>query len=193
LLSTVAKETLDLWPINWLGLSRNYLGDGEMEIIAALVRSVNAKTMIEFGCRDGRTACVLLRNVPSLQRYIGIDVPMSYQPGLPHQRREMVPNPGWRAFSDPRFELVLRPCGSLDLTERDLEPCDAAFIDGDHSERVVTHDSELARALVRPGGMIIWHDYVNHAVEVTRVLDRLSFDGWPIQAVEKTWLAFCRT
>jgi predicted O-methyltransferase YrrM len=192
LLETVGKEALDLWPVNWLGHPRSYLNDGEMEVIAALARGVEPKTMIEFGCRDGRTASVLLHNIPQLERYIGIDVPMSYSPELAHQRSEMVAHPGWRAFSDPRFELILRPCGSLDLTAADLEPCDVAFIDGDHSERVVAHDSHLAREIVRKGGIIIWHDYFNGAVEVQQVLDRLHDQGWPIQHVADTWLAFCR-
>jgi predicted O-methyltransferase YrrM len=163
-----------------------------MEIIAGLLRDVDAKTMIEFGCRDGRTARVLLHNVTALQRYIGVDVPMEYEPGLQHQRNEMVPNPGYLAAADPRFDLVLRKCGTLDLGPQDFEPCDVVFIDGDHSEAVVAYDSNLARALVKPGGIIIWHDYCNRAVEVTRVLELDRQRGHDIRHVEGTWLAFER-
>jgi len=189
---TVDKSTFDIWPIDWLGLHRNYLVDGEMEVIAALVR--NAKSMIEFGCRDGRTARVLLHNVSALEHYVGIDVPSTYQPGLPHQRSEMVPNPGCYVSDDQRFELIIRERGSLDLGPQDLPLCDAAFIDGDHSERVVAHDSDLARAMVKPGGVIIWHDYASsHLEDVRRVIDRLSAQGWPIRAIKGTWLAFRQT
>jgi len=165
-----------------------------MEIIAALINSVAAKSMVEFGCRDGRTAKVLLHNVPTLERYIGVDVPMTYQPGLPHQRNEMVHNPGYLAAGDLRFELVLRERGSLDLGLQDIGPVDAVFIDGDHSELAVAHDSYLARALVKPGGVIIWHDYHNdHVVDVKKVLDRLyNEEGWPIKIIGGTWLAFQR-
>jgi len=45
---------------------------------------------------------------------------------------------------------------------------------------------------VRPGGIIIWHDATNDAVEVRRVLDRLRAQGWPIETVPNTWLAFRR-
>ena len=178
--------------IDWLGLHREYLRPGEMEIIVDLVRSVDAKDMLEIGCRDGRTARVLLTNVRSLRRYIGVDVPMSYQPALEHQRREMVPRPGFLAATDGRFELIIREHGSLDLTPDELPDFDAVFIDGDHSEAAVLHDSQLAAAIVRPQGIIIWHDANNGSVEVTQVLDHLRAQNWPIETVEGTWLAYRR-
>jgi hypothetical protein len=80
-----------------------------------------------------------------------------------------------------------------ELTRDDLEPCDAVFIDGDHSVKEVSHDSELARELVRLGGIICWHDNLNPAVEVTQVLKRLNASGWPIKQVAGSWIAFMRT
>jgi predicted O-methyltransferase YrrM len=177
-------------PVEWLGLHREYLNTGEMEIIASLLRSVCAESMIEFGCRDGRTAKVLLHNVPSLQRYVGVDVPMKYEPTLSHQRREMVEHPGHLAAADPRFEVVIHERGSLDVKIDDFERFDAAFIDGDHSEEVVYKDSYLALCLVRPKGVIIYHDYTNAAVDVQRALHRLHGEGWPLLHIEGTWLAF---
>jgi len=190
---TIEKPELPFcWPINWLGLHRQYLNDGEMEIIAALLRGVEAHSMLEIGCRDGRTARVLLHNVSSLDRYVGVDVPMSYEPTLAHQRAEMVESPGDLAAADPRFELVVRERGSLDLTPSALEPVDAVFIDGDHSEQMVLSDSHFARNIVRPGGVIIWHDVFNGAVEVMRAISRLDEEGWAIEHVAGTWLAFVR-
>jgi predicted O-methyltransferase YrrM len=188
MLPIAEKSEFELRPINWIGLHHNYLVDGEMEILAALLRG--AKTMIEIGCRDGRTARVLLHNVHSLERYIGIDVPPTYRPILPHQLNEMVIDPGHHAANDPRFELIIRERGSLDVGPQDLPPCDAVFIDGDHSEYIVAHDSQLARAIVQPGGVIIWHDAFNGAVDVMRVLERLASEGWPIKSIAGTWLAF---
>ena len=175
--------------MNWLGLHREYLGQGEMGIIVSLLNGIEAKSMTEFGCRDGRTARVLLHNVPTLERYIGLDVPRTYSPSLSHQLNEMVDEPGHFALSDPRFELRIRDFGTLDFVAHELEPCDAVFIDGDHSESVVSWDSDLARTIATK--LIVWHDYTNAAVEVKRVLDRLHDDeSWPIKSVEGTWLAF---
>jgi len=185
------KSELDyLWPVDWLGLHQQYLNSGEMEILAALLRQVEAKSVVEIGCRDGRTARVLLHNVTALQRYVGVDVPMSYVPTLDHQRSEMVHEPGALAFVDPRFELVLRENGSLDLMPTEFGPIDAVFIDGDHSERVVEHDSRMAYAFAQK--LIVWHDYhENPVVEIKPVLDRLhDKEEWPIKRIEGTWLAY---
>ena len=187
---SVARSELNPRIVDWMGLHRDYLGAGEMEVIVALVSMVKAEVMIELGCRDGRTAAVILRNVASLRRYIGVDVPMTYSPVLAHQRSEMVEAPGRLAAHDPRFELLLRERGSMDLGLGDLPRANAVFIDGDHSERVVRYDSDLARVLIRPGGVVIWHDYHNAGVDVSRVLDDLWDQGWPIEAVRGTWLAF---
>jgi predicted O-methyltransferase YrrM len=179
-------EVLPAPALNWRGMHREYLNPGEMEIIVALVRSVNAVRMIEIGCRDGRTARVMLDHVPSLEHYIGIDVTPDYQPGLPQQRSEMVGEPGLHAMEDARFELLIRPRGSLDLDQ--LPPCDVVFIDGDHSSKVVAHDTALALAAIRDGGLVIWHDYVsNYLKDVTDVIEGLDL---PIQHVSNTWLAF---
>jgi predicted O-methyltransferase YrrM len=167
-----------------------YLNQNETRIVIELVKSVNPKTMIEFGCQMGRTSAAILSEVDVLERYIGIDVPADYVPTLAAQRSEVPSLPGRYALGDERFRLIIRPRGSLDLLPPDLLPCDAVFIDGDHSEQAVMHDSLLADALVRPGGIIIWHDYNNPTVEVTRALDTLIEAGWPIKIVKNTWLAY---
>lgn len=177
-------------PINWLGLHRQYLNPGEMEILAGLLRDTLAESVLEFGCRDGRTARVLLHNVPQIQRYIGVDVSSDYAPALTHQLREMHPTPGYLASGDPRFRLVIHPRGSLDVQLGDFERVDVCFIDGDHSEEVVEADSYKALTLVRNDGMIIWHDLFNGAVGVSNALNRLAAQGWPIKHIEGTWLAF---
>ncbi len=167
-----------------------YLNATETAILATLIGSVNPRVMIEFGCNRGITAKRLLENVPTLQRYIGIDVPPDYETVLWCQQSEVPRHAGCDAADDARFLLLTAPSWSIRAEQ--LEPCDAVFIDGDHSAAAVTHESVLARALLRPGGIICWHDYGNPAVEVTAALDALHDQGWPIQCVEHSWLAFAR-
>jgi predicted O-methyltransferase YrrM len=116
-----------------------------------------------------------------------------YVPAKAVQRNEIPAFPGALVEDDPRFQLVIRPRGSLDLTAADLAPCDAAFIDGDHGREAVMHDTALARALVNPGGIIVYHDYHNlGTVDVKAVLEEMSQAGAPIVHVEQTWLAYER-
>lgn len=171
-------------------LGNPYLGHFETSLIVALMRGVGARTVIEFGCQAGRTTHVLLKSVPTIERYIGIDLPDGTPPTLKSQRSEVHPDPGYFARRDTRFELLLPKGGSQTLTAEDLPPADAVFIDGDHGEQTVRHDSELARAVVRQGGVIIWHDYENWSVEVTPVLDKLFAEGWPLVSIQSTWLVF---
>jgi predicted O-methyltransferase YrrM len=168
-----------------------YLGRQETSILIELVNSVSPKVMIEFGCNRGVTAKRVLENVPSLEKYIGIDVPPDYQPKLACQHSEVPKRAGTFASGDDRFYLLSVP--SIDLKPENLEPCDAVFIDGDHSFGAVMHDSLLARALLRSGGIIVWHDFNNPGVEVTKALTQLSDDGWAIESVEGSWLAYLRS
>jgi len=169
------------------------MNKGELETLVALVRSVCPHHVIEFGVNVGRTAKAIMANVDGVERYTGIDVAPGYVPAKAVQRNEVPAHPGELVAADPRFQLVIRPRGSLDLTAADLAPCDAAFIDGDHGREAVLHDSALARALVRPGGIIVYHDYHDlGTVDVKDVLDEMSQAGNPIMHVEQTWLAFER-
>lgn len=224
------------------------MNPGELEALVALVASVSPRAVVEFGVNEGRTAAAILRNVPGIERYVGIDVPAGYVPAKAAQRNEVPAHPGHLAAADPRFELILRPRGSLDLLPEDLDPLprpaattgqaparatpggaaepsarsarpapegndgfdsspegnddssgdgislfDAAFIDGDHSWRGVLHDTLLAAQRVRPGGIVVWHDYHDlGTVDARDVLEILAADGHDIRHVEGTWLAFER-
>jgi len=167
-----------------------YLNWRETSILIDLVNSVSPKVMIEFGCNLGITANLILKNVDSLEKYIGIDVSSDHSPTLDCQLSEIPKEAGIYA-NDDRFFLLTRQSASL--LRSDLEKCDAIFIDGDHSEFAVTYESMLAKELIRPGGIIVWHDYDNPSVEVTKSLDRLSDEfNWPIVSVHNSWLAFMR-
>jgi len=195
MLPSVPQSSLDVRPIDWTGLPTRFMdhGNKDLETLIALIRSVWPRHVIEFGVNVGRTAKAIMANVPGIERYTGIDVPLSYVPLLALQLDNAVLNPGEMVLDDPRFKLIVSTRGSLDLSPDDLEPCDAVFIDGDHGRAAVEHDSMLARALVRPGGIIIWHDF--HplgTVDVASVLSEQYAAGRPLFYVEDTWHAFER-
>jgi len=189
LLLSCKQSDLDVKQIN--GPFSYYLNWNETSILIALLTSVRPRTVIEFGVNRGMTAKRVLENVRTIQRYIGIDLPSDQVPTLDCQRTEVPTEPGIEAADDPRFFLMLRESQELSIDQ--LEPADAAFIDGDHSEAGVMQDTAIAAALVRTGGLIVWHDAGNPGVEVDKVLNRLcDEEGWPIVQIEGSWLAFCR-
>lgn len=188
-----SSVTIDAPKADLSGLPERYVFPGELDILIHLVRSVDARVVAEFGCNNGRTAAAVLRNVETIKRYIGVDVPPGYNFACKVQAKEVPATPGELALQDSRFELILEPRGTLDLTPEDLPTCDVVFIDGDHSEAAVRNDYDLARSVVRPGGLIVFHDDNGlDVVDVSRVLDDLSGRGAVIEHVSGTWLAFER-
>lgn len=173
------------------GLPDRYFNSGELAALLHLCESVNPKAVVEFGCNNGRTAAAALRNISSIETYVGIDVLQGYETIMPCQRREVPPIPGELALSDPRFHLIVSKRGSFDLTS--IPACDAAFIDADHSADGVMNDYALAKAAVRTGGIIIFHDdNCLPTVEVTQTLNALCEGGAQIVHVAGTWLAYER-
>jgi predicted O-methyltransferase YrrM len=170
------------WREDWMTSPR------ERAVLVALLNLIGAKRVIEFGVNEGWTAACLLENVPTIEHYLGIDVPPLFVTVLPEQRGEVPDQAGSVAAADPRFEALVVPRGSASLTTERLGTADAAFIDGDHSFGGVAVDTALARACVRPDGLIIWHDY-GHASAVTRFLDG-HFGRDPAVHVEGTWIAY---
>lgn len=174
------------------GLPIEYFGPGELECLLTLFE--DARTVIEFGVNSGRNPAAALRNIDSIERYVGVDVEPGYRTVMPVQRREVPADPGCLAVGDTRFELVLRPRGTFDLEPDDLPMADAIFIDADHSERGVRNDTALAMRCIHPGGVVIWHDdNCLPVVEVTQTLNVLQSElSLDIQHIEGTWLSFAR-
>lgn len=177
--------------IDWTGLPKRFFNDGELETLITLVKSANPKTVVEFGINTGRTAKSILREVDGIDTYIGIDVPVGYVTEKSVQRREIPAQAGELVIDDKRVKLIVLENGSHDLTADDLPELDVAFIDGDHSRRGVEQDTMLARAKVRKGGLIIWHDYHDlGCVDVRDVLHDFAKKGHDIKHAEGTWLAY---
>lgn len=173
------------------------MNDGELECLCELVRSVKPKTVIEFGVNTGRTAKAILREVEGIEKYVGIDVLPGYITEKQVQRREVPLTAGQMVREDQRVELIVTATGSHGLKSTDLPKADAVFIDGDHSYNGVQIDTNLARGIVRKGGIIIWHDYNevkdkrgNYVVDVAQFLHEQVASGHDIKHVEGTWIAY---
>jgi predicted O-methyltransferase YrrM len=169
-------------------VKRPYMEPGEQEALLALVDSIAPapEVMVEIGVNIGLTAKSVLQHVPSISKYIGVDVEADYRFEGAWQQHDRPAEPGRLVKDDPRFRLILR--GKEELPQS----ADVVFIDGDHGPRNVLQDSLWAASVVGPGGMIIWHDYQNTPAEVTAVLDRLHAEGRNLVHITGTSLVFER-
>lgn len=179
--------------VNWDSRSKRFMNPGELEVLITLIASVTPKAVLEFGINVGRTAQALLEYIPSIEHYVGIDVPMGYVTEKQVQRQEVPEVPGELVRDDPRVTLMVVKGGSQALHAADLPYVDAAFIDGDHSRSGVENDTMLALQKVRPGGIVVWHDYHDlGTVDVREVLNEKFKQGWNLHHIQGTWLVYMR-
>lgn len=176
--------------------------DVEAWILAVL--SKRARLMFEFGTAVGRTAYLWARNSPPDAKVITLTLRAEDADVYQRDARD--------AESDVRNALseaspaVFYYSGTAvqskisqlygDSKTFDESPwagqCDLVFVDGSHALSYVESDSRKALRLVRPGGLVLWHDYRGPRLPgVFRALNALARE-LPLRAVAGTSLVAYR-
>jgi predicted O-methyltransferase YrrM len=132
------------------------LGQIPEEILgfARLAAEREPQRICEIGTLHGGTSLFLCTMAPSIRRYVGIDLSV-------HNARLVA------ALAPAPVEVdFIEGSSQDDQVRRRLEgllggeQLDLLFIDGDHEYEGVRADFERHRDLVRPGGLIAFHDVV---------------------------------
>ncbi|MCC7051868.1 MAG: class I SAM-dependent methyltransferase [Gemmatimonadaceae bacterium] len=177
--------------------------DGEAWILAVLAKQ--AHTFFEFGTCTGKTAYLWSRNAPDGARIVTLTL-------APDQRDRYVAAAG-DDKRDERFALdesnftefvysgtpqsarIEQRFGDSKAFDEGAYAgwADLVFVDGAHAESYVRSDTAKALRIVKPGGLILWHDYAgpHHAPGVFRALNALSKE-LPIRHVKGTTFAALR-
>lgn len=127
---------------------------GDLIIVNSFVRLLRARLVIEFGTARGRTAVNLALNASEDAEIVSIDVQRhvpQYEHGGARVTKLVVPS---REFDDGPYR------GRADFV----------FVDGSHEYQDVLSDSRKALDMVRPGGVVLWHDYHSTQAGVTQAL-----------------------
>ena len=167
-----------------------YAGEHDRAILLTLARHVQARRVVEVGVQEGRTAATLLSGCPSIERYLGIDLPPGSVTALKGQQTELPVVAGRLARDFKAFMLCLIAGGTKELVE--FPDSDFFFIDGEHTYEAVLHESEMALAACKRG-VICWHDYDNNSVPGVRdAIDKLNQTVTQnnIVNVLGTWMCF---
>ena len=135
----------------------------EILTLAERVQSIAPKVVVEIGTRAGGTLFLWTRCARMLELLVSIDLPGGiHGGGYPAPRGKL-----YRLFVQdrPTAKLaLLRMDSQAGTTKAKLtgllanRPIDFLFIDGDHRYPGVKRDYELYASLVRPGGLIAFHD-----------------------------------
>lgn len=168
-----------------------YVVDGGTSDAEAWILATLAKTstqLFEFGTCTGKTAYLWARNAPASARITTITLAPEGRSSeravagddamdLSYANRESA----YTSFMysgtavEPKVEQLFGDSKTLD-TSPWRHQCDLVFVDGSHAYSYVMSDSEKALELVRPGGIILWHDYAGprHSDGVYRALNELA-------------------
>lgn len=185
-----AEGAIELtWTFHGAGFYRNLKPNqdrGELTALTKAVADLKPRAIVEIGTRDGGTLLVWSRCSPLLARLVSIDLPGGiHGGGYPTQRERF-----YRLFAEGRPGLsfhLLRQDSQTEaareavISALDGQPIDFLFIDGDHRCAGVSRDYALYAPLVRPGGLIAFHDIRPNAsdssIEVWRLWDEIRASG----------------
>jgi predicted O-methyltransferase YrrM len=154
------------------------LQKAEYQILAELVRLHGARRILELGTAEGYVGQALLREIPAIDFYLGIDIPPDTFTTVENYTRQGCKElPGWAILqASPRAAVMLVAGGSFALHTADLpRDLDAVLVDGEHTGNAAKHDTELVRGALRPGGLLVWHDALIHP-QVTAYVSSLPDD-----------------
>lgn len=171
----------------------------EAWILAALARQ--STRMFEFGTCSGRTAYLWALNSPAEAEVITLtlrpDQLDQYQASAEDELQDTV-----NAWNESEFTQFMYSGTEVEHKIRQLygdskrldpapyrDTCDVVFVDGSHAYSYVVNDTEKALQMLKPGGLLLWHDYRGPMWTrgVYRALNELS-DRLPIQRIEGTSL-----
>lgn len=143
--------------------------DAEAWILAVLGQ--RARLMFEFGTATGRTAYLWALNSPDDATVVTLtlgpaDV-AAYQNAPDDAEKDRRFALSESRFTDfyytgtPVAGKVRQHFGDSKVFNETewAGRCDLVFVDGSHARSYVESDSQKALRLVRPGGLVLWHDY----------------------------------
>jgi predicted O-methyltransferase YrrM len=160
---------LPRFPRHFPGEAERYTastGLADTYALSLMAKRFAKKSIIEVGTSFGQSALAFALNTPSSVQVTTLDI----------QRVEDNPTLGSAFRGRPIADRIQMVTSTLEQLAPKLEPnsVDLIFIDGDHSYNGCKSDTLAALKLIRPGGLICWHDYIfrfRHGV--VRALDEV--------------------
>lgn len=145
-------------PADWLAFVRPILPPTQIESeitgLIALAAGHRVRRLLEIGTAQGGTTLLLARAIPTTTWLVTVDL-------QPRHRRTLrfLAGDGRTLHSLGGSSRAPAVRKQIDILAAG-EPLDLLFIDGDHSYEGARADYECYAHLVRPGGLIAWHDIV---------------------------------
>ena len=152
----------------------------EAAALTALIHKINAKRIFEFGTYKGVSTTQLALNLPHDGMVFTLDLPEDHPayslaiPKVAEQQIATEKGKGMLIPHDLRGKVTFLRADSAKFdTAPYLESMDLIFVDGAHSYEYVKNDTVKGLEMLRPGGIIAWHDCTPSHPSVVRYLSIL--------------------
>lgn len=164
----------------------------EIQSLATLVRELRPERVLEIGTSGGGTFYLWTRLVGEEATLISVDLPPAWALDDPEEalKRDLFQSfrRGRQALHFVRRDSHLAETRTEVLAILAGTPVDFLFIDGDHSYEGVRRDFLDYGPLVRPGGLVAFHDIRSHSAglggEVPRFWAEIREDYQGVELVE---------
>jgi predicted O-methyltransferase YrrM len=168
----------------------------EITNLVAMAKFIQARNVLEIGTFDGNTALNLAANTPHDTVVTTVDLPPTWDGNLQLSVPGWYVNVtnratiGWQFQGSPyekRIQQVFGDSAKLDWGTLSPSRFDLVFIDGCHRYLYVQSDTNNAVKHLKPGGLIVWHDY-GYFKDVSDFVDRIA-DRFRVCVLSGTRLA----
>jgi predicted O-methyltransferase YrrM len=135
----------------------------ETTYLLLLLSSTRGELIIEFGTNFGDSTLLFALNSPQTARVLTTNYPERPDVGV----KARVPE------ASSKIELSFSKTQEWDLSAY-KHAADFIFVDASHEYDDVAADTVKALELIRPGGVIVWHDYrFKHRHTIVKALDEI--------------------
>jgi len=162
--------------------------------LGILLRKVKAQRVFEIGTNRGVSTTQLTLNLGPSGQVFTLDLPKENRQTafalkikgdieVAHQleKADLIPD-----LCRSRVVFLEEDSATFDVSPY-AETMDAVFVDGAHTYEYVRNDSEKSWRMLRPGGIVVWHDYRPQFPDVMRYLIESNYSP---RRIEGTALAF---
>jgi predicted O-methyltransferase YrrM len=153
----------------------------EGAVLAALIQKVGAKRIFEFGTYKGVSTTQLALNLPDDGMVYTLDLPEdhpAYSLAIPKSEERQIAAETGKGILIPQELRHQVTFVRSDSAKFDTTPyrgmMDLVFVDGAHSYEYVKNDTEKGLEMLRPGGIIAWHDCAPSHPDLVRYLKSLN-------------------
>ena len=144
----IERQVVGLTPGSFFRPPTMVLPLAELLTLMAICQHKSFSKAFEIGTFSGESTQAIALSTPPEARVSTLDI-QTYEPGLAFAGRSEA----------GKIEVLIGDSRSFDFSAY-AGQCDFVYIDGNHTYPFVKSDTEIALRLLKPGGVILWDDYV---------------------------------